>query len=350
MSHINNLTALRWIAASLVMYGHAFIFLGLPEPRFLGWVSLGPLGVYVFFGISGYLVAQSWESDPNVWRFLQRRALRIFPGLIVCTFLTVLILGPLLTTLPISAYFRSENAWSYFSNIFLYITYHLPGVFGTNTYPGAVNGSLWSLPAEFAMYILLALVGVSLASTSGWVFTGLAIMLASKFWAMEAAEQLVVYRTDLRGVLICGSYFWVGVIFFKYRIARFFNATYILGCVAAWLSLSRWPEVFVIASWFALPFLTLAFGLACDPWLARMSRFDYSYGIYIYAFPIQQAIVSFWPQLPIGYLLASSALATLVLASLSWHWIEHPALRLKPKRARSLAQNELFAAPGHRVG
>ena len=58
--HHNNLTALRWFAAGLVLYGHAFVFLGLPEPLFLQWVPMGPLGVYIFFAISGYLVAQSW--------------------------------------------------------------------------------------------------------------------------------------------------------------------------------------------------------------------------------------------------------------------------------------------------
>ena len=66
----NNLTALRWFAACLVLYGHAFVFLGLPEPLFLQWVPLGPLGVYIFFAISGFLVAQSWQRDPSVTRFL----------------------------------------------------------------------------------------------------------------------------------------------------------------------------------------------------------------------------------------------------------------------------------------
>ena len=81
--HHNNLTALRWFAAGLVLYGHAFVFLGLPEPLFLQWASMGPLGVYIFFAISGYLVAQSWQRDPSLPRFLAKRILRIFPGLLV---------------------------------------------------------------------------------------------------------------------------------------------------------------------------------------------------------------------------------------------------------------------------
>ena len=69
MNLTNNLTALRWLVASMVLYGHFFVFLGLPEPVLMGWASLGPLGVFIFFVIGGYLVTQSWESDPNPIRF-----------------------------------------------------------------------------------------------------------------------------------------------------------------------------------------------------------------------------------------------------------------------------------------
>ena len=102
--HHNNLTALRWFAACLVLYGHAHALLGLPEVLFLDIVPMGLLGVYIFFAISGYLVAQSWTRDPHVLRFLARRSLRIFPGLVVCTLLSVLVLGPLLTTLDANTY------------------------------------------------------------------------------------------------------------------------------------------------------------------------------------------------------------------------------------------------------
>ena len=148
-AHQNNLTALRWLAASLVLYGHAFVFLGLPEPLFLQWVPMGPLGVYIFFAISGYLVAQSWQRDPSVLRFLAKRALRIFPGLLACTLISVVVLGPWLTTLDMATYWRNEHTRGYFANVWLYMTYHLPGVFAQNKLPHAVNGSLWSLPVEF---------------------------------------------------------------------------------------------------------------------------------------------------------------------------------------------------------
>lgn len=340
MSHHNNLTALRWLAAGLVLYGHSFVFLGLPEPRFMGWVSLGPLGVYIFFAISGFLVAQSWGSDPHPVRFLLRRILRIFPGLIVCTVLSVFVLGPFLTSLPLSNYFFHIHTREYFTNIALYITYYLPGVFETNRIANAVNGSLWSLPVEFSMYLVLALFGILRIPRIGWLAAALGLMTLSKFWAMQWPDQLIAYRTDVRQVVICGVYFWVGAAFFSYKISKMFSTTSIFGAVIIWLSLSRWPEFFVMASWVILPFLALAFGLASSPWLSRLAKYDYSYGIYIYAFPIQQTVAKFWPHMPIGLYLATTGVSTLVLAALSWHWIESPALKLKPVRPRNIVLNE----------
>lgn len=340
MSHRNNLTALRWLAAGLVLYGHSFVFLGLPEPRFMGWVPLGPLGVYIFFAISGYLVAQSWNSDPNLFRFLQRRALRIFPGLIVCTVLTVVVLGPLMTDLRLVDYFKSPYTRGYFTNIALYITYYLPGVFETNHYPRAVNGSLWTLPAEFSMYLALALFGFTRIPRIGWLAAALGLMVLTKFWAGQSPDPLVVYGTDVRQVVLCGVYFWVGAAFFRYKGSRIFSTTSIFAAVIIWLSLSRWPEIFVVASWVMLPFLALAFGLASSPWLSRLASYDYSYGIYIYAFPIQQTVAKFWPQMPIGLYLAITGAGTVVLAALSWHWIESSALKLKPIRPRNIVLTE----------
>jgi peptidoglycan/LPS O-acetylase OafA/YrhL len=117
----NNLNALRLLAAGLVLYGHSFVFLGLREPVFMSSMPLGPLGAYIFFTISGYLVTQRWQQDPHTGRFFVRRTLRIFPGLFVCTLLSVLVLCPLVTTLPVRQYFSNPTAWKYLSNLFLYI-------------------------------------------------------------------------------------------------------------------------------------------------------------------------------------------------------------------------------------
>lgn len=339
--HHNNLTALRWFAAGLVLYGHAFVFLGLPEPLFLQWVPMGPLGVYIFFAISGYLVAQSWERDPHVLRFLAKRALRIFPGLAVCTLLSVLVLGPLLTTLDAGTYWRNEHTRGYLTNMALYITYHLPGVFANNRLPHAVNGSLWSLPVEFFMYLLLALLGLLAAAFKtvsnlllAWAVGVMALvfMLLAALWAGTTTEALVMYRTDLRQVPMCGVYFLVGASLFCFKLNKYFTLSNVLLALVLWLCLGVQPHWFAMAAWVVLPFVVLAFGLARQPWLVRMHARDYSYGIYIYAFPVQQTLVSFWPQMALPAYLLSTLVITVALAALSWHFVEKPALKLKPFR------------------
>jgi peptidoglycan/LPS O-acetylase OafA/YrhL len=339
--HHNNLTALRWFAAGLVLYGHAFVFLGLPEPLFLQWVPMGPLGVYIFFAISGYLVAQSWERDPHVLRFLAKRALRIFPGLAVCTLLSVLVLGPLLTTLDAGTYWRNEHTRGYLTNMALYITYHLPGVFANNRLPHAVNGSLWSLPVEFFMYLLLAFLGLLAAAFKAvsnrllaWTLGVMALvfMLLAALWAGTTTEALVIYRTDLRQVPMCGVYFLVGACLFCFKLNKYFTLSNVLLALVLWLCLGVQPHWFAMAAWVVLPFVVLAFGLARQPWLVRMHARDYSYGIYIYAFPVQQTLVSFWPEMALPAYLLSTLVITVALAALSWHFVEKPALKLKPFR------------------
>lgn len=330
----NNLNIVRLIAAFLVLYGHSFVFLGLREPLFLSWTPLGPLGVFIFFTISGYLITESWDRDPHLGRFFARRALRIFPGLAICIVLAIFILGPMLTTLSLKDYFKSDYTWGYLRNIALYITYYLPEVFETNRVPNAVNGSLWTLPVEFFMYIIVAVIGFMRGNR--WVYLGLALSFAliSFFWAQRAEQMLVVYATDLRQIFMCGIYFWVGAVFYKFDIKKHLSLSVTVLAVIALLCLEGVP-VLAVAAWVLVPIITLAFGFAYSPLLNRLvATGDYSYGIYIYAFPIQQSIIYLYPNIPISFYLLVCSLLTLSCAILSWHLIESRALALKPRKPR----------------
>lgn len=329
----NNLNMIRLMAASLVLYGHSFVFLGLREPLFLSWLPLGALGVNIFFIISGYLITQSWDRDPNLLRFFARRALRIFPGLVVCILLSVLVLGPVLTTLPLKDYFDSQFTWGYLRNITLYIVYYLPGVFETNRVPNAVNGSLWSLPVEFLMYIVVAIVGFLRGNR--WAFAALAVTSAviTIFWAQRASQAVVVYASDLRQVFLCGTYFWVGAVFYKFELKRFFSLSVVTLAYICMISME--PQVLSVFTWLLLPTVVLAFGLSHSPslnWLTPSG--DYSYGIYIYAYPIQQAVVSLYPNMPLRLYLPICFALALVCAIFSWHLVERTALALKPRNPR----------------
>src|SRR4029079_15870582 len=82
----------------------------------------------------------------------------------------------------------------------------------------------------------------------------------------------------------------------------------------------------------ALSYSTLV--VAALPWpvLTHWGRFgDFSYGMYLFAFPVQQAIVHFaGPQLPLAANIALCLAITLVLAAPSSHLVERTTLDLKP--------------------
>jgi peptidoglycan/LPS O-acetylase OafA/YrhL len=331
----NNLDIVRFAAAVMVLYSHSFDLLGLRSPLFLSWLPLGPLGVYIFFTISGYLVSESWDRDSNLLRFFHRRLLRILPGLVVCTLLTVFVLGPLLTSLSLKDYLANPHTSRYLQNIALNISYYLPGVFEHNRIPNAVNGSIWSLPVEFLMYIVVAFAGV--LHGGRWLMASLAITsaLVSLLWAQVSQDMLVVYNFDLRQAFLCGTYFWVGACIQKFDLKRYLTLSVGMLALLAMLSLEPWTKYLSWASWVLLPIVVLSFGFAYSPLLKRLtSTGDYSYGIYIYAFPVQQTVAYLWPNISIGPYILICLVVTLVFAVMSWHLVEHRALLLKPRNPK----------------
>ena len=160
----NNLDLLRFIAASMVFLSHGITLHGggYPFGPFLGHTyTLASLAVAMFFVISGFLVTASWCRQPHILTYLQHRALRIFPALVISVLLTIAVLGPLITSLPLREYLEHPDAIRYLRNIVLYPgNKTLPGVF-ENNHTIIVNGSLWTLAVEFCMYILVILLGIT---------------------------------------------------------------------------------------------------------------------------------------------------------------------------------------------
>ena len=139
----NNFDFVRLVAASMVLYSHHFILAGRPpEPTVFGITSFGHFAVIMFFSLSGYLVTQSWQSDPHIFRFAMRRILRIWPALTAVVAFCALILGPMVTSAPLPEYFESSGTWNYFLNLTMTAVFYLPGVFEHNFYAFSVNGSL----------------------------------------------------------------------------------------------------------------------------------------------------------------------------------------------------------------
>ncbi|MDR2325127.1 MAG: acyltransferase [Acidovorax sp.] len=330
LQHNNNFDFLRTVAATLVLFSHQFSLLGLPDPRILPRISLGHLAVCIFFVISGFLVTQSWERDPNALRFAKRRILRVWPGLIAVTVLSALVLGPLVTSLPAYDYFRADGTLAYFKTLLLNIKYKLPGVFTENPYPNAVNGSLWTIPLEVRWYIVILIAGVIGA-------------LKIRVLALIALMTLAVYYLGIYGAETnpnpkyfqeLGLFMLYGACLHLYRekwARRPLVFLLVIACAALTAVALGHPFV---GLWLALPYMVIAFGTASTPVLRRFGRFgDLSYGIYIYAFPVQQTIIWWLGPQPFAVLLSVSIVIVVAMAYASWHLIESPALRLKPSRA-----------------
>jgi peptidoglycan/LPS O-acetylase OafA/YrhL len=342
---VNNFDLLRLFAALLVFWFHALAFTGHLQPPLFSWVAPGPLGVYIFFLISGYLVSKSWASDPHPLRFLARRALRIFPALAVLVVLTALVLGPLLSRLSPHDYFNHPFFPQYFYNIVLLPRYPLPGVFEHQAIPNVVNGSLWSLPVEFTLYLALLALGVVRAPRGLLVVLLVAGMWFTLSWSLVRDHPVVVYGMVLQDVVEYGVYFLLGACVSRFGLERWLGVTSLCGAVVAMMAAEPWPLVSRAVSWVAFPCVFLTFGLATSVAARALARLgDYSYGVYIYAFPVQQAVLQLFPSLSIPtYVLCSLAL-TLMLAAASWHLVEQRALRWKPRKTQSEAPRRVADA------
>ena len=339
MNRSNNFDAVRILAALAVMVSHQYALTGRPEPVVRGADTLGGLGVLVFFTISGYLVAQSWASDPNLWRFTARRLLRIWPGYAVALLLAMFVLGPAVSTLDWAAYLAHPHFERYLQNFWFDLFDQLPLQFTGNAMPYAINGSLWTIPLELGCYAMLAALGLLgvlraprwLAAATG---LGMAAFTLSGGTNGLLAEHFGVASTPVY-LTWFGLYFFAGASlqrlgWLREPLRRWRVAAWALGLGVASLLLTNSAH---LALWLALPAGVLAVGLSSWPLLRAAGRFgDLSYGLYIYAFPVQQTML--W--LTRGRLdpLASLLLAagvTAVLAFLSWHLVEKWALGLKPR-------------------
>lgn len=334
----NNLNLLRLVAALMVLYAHSFDFYGNTPAGFLGLASYGSLGIKIFFVISGYLIVKSWDFDPSWISFLIKRGLRIFPALIVVVLLSALILGPIFTTLTIKEYFTHPQLKSYLSNIILYPEFYLPGVLETARVPNAVNGSLWSLPVEFTMYLIVMMLG--LLFKAGKYFYAVVTCLFAVvviFWCWRGAPLIVYYGTDIRNIFLVGIYFMFGACYAKWGMDRWFSLSGVCVLVLVTIMLAPYASVSKVLLWISLPYVVLAYGLSRS-WLgAFVNKLgDCSYGVYIYAFPVQQFVLLAIPNISYPIYLLSTVIISLLLGYSSWHLVEKRFLRFKPKKATAV--------------
>ena len=321
---------MRIVAATCVLVGHQFALTGQREPDFLHLYSVGTAAVLVFFSLSGYLVTKSWYNDSHVLRFAARRALRVWPALVVAVLFVALVVGPLVTVVPLRAYFSHPVFLDYFHTLHLKVRYVLPGVFETNPHALSVNGSLWTIPLEVRCYLVIAVLGVLGAMKKRSIL----LLIAAAYFAWYIYKSspdihvAVHYRRDLSTYFVAGAVWYCLEDAWKKRPLLFLGL--VLSAATA-VHLAGWRYTALLI---ALPYVVVWFGSASTPFVRRAGRWgDPSYGLYLFAFPIQQSVIFYaYPRMEFIYTLIAALALTATMAYISWHWIEKPVLRLKPSR------------------
>jgi peptidoglycan/LPS O-acetylase OafA/YrhL len=331
----NAFDSIRLIAALSVIVSHAFPLTGEQQDP-LQWLSggeasIGHMAVCVFFLISGYLIPASLDRG-SLARFASKRGLRIMPGLVAAVLICAFILGPLVTTLALPDYLAATGTWKFLGNmVFLPVGFALPGVFESNP-TFEVNGSLWSLRYEVACYVMVPL-------TFAFLRWRLAAVAACWLASLMLAELIDVTR---------GSIYHHAGLFFT--LFRYFGSGMLLYLLADRVPMrASWAWAGCAASVLSVPTplfgaVTATLGAYALIYFAHhapsglrhlTARGDISYGVYVYAFPIQQLLV------PLSLSVAASgavaawlvntalALPLAVLAgAASWLWVEKPFMAL----------------------
>ncbi len=330
----DNYLPLRHLAALMVIYGHSYALArqvtGQSDiiAKLMPGFYAGNLAVYLFFAISGYLVTLSLLRHPGLWRYVRNRVLRVYPAYFVCLLVCVFAIGLAFTNLPAAEYLGAEGTWRYLLRNLQPITlaWHLPGVFENNPYPKVVNGTLWSLGLEVRWYFYLGLLAALTVVRRRWLFTVVALAVIGyggwEWWngKPDANEYRALSQTYLIAAL-CAHW--------RHRISASHAtmASFAIAAIVLHGSRGFGPAAVAAAIYFTF---WAAYRLPAMRW---PGGHDYSYGLFLYGFPVQQSLLALFPALTPLQLLPLSAACAFALAVLSWRLVERPALRFKPSHA-----------------
>ncbi len=333
----NNFFLIRIIAAFTVLFVHSHS-LATTEPYHdfltpLGFKT-GAVAVHIFFFTSGFFITGSLISRNNIIDFAWARFMRIYPALWFMLFVTVGFIGLFVGTLPAGEFFSSPMTHEFVvrcATLVNGIRYQLPGAFETTPYRIAVNGSLWTMPIEWRMYEYLAGAWMLFVFKPSWRLRAFRYGFPLATIALMATAFNTFNLHDLRDDGQIGiAEFFAGTTLYLWRdrfglsrtrLALLFGAV----CLAA---LNR--QAFFIVYLLVLGPITLNLAYLFGGWIRNFNRLgDYSYGVYIYAFPVQQCLAALIPGISVNRMNVYASLVTLTLAVISWHLVEKPALDRK---------------------
>jgi peptidoglycan/LPS O-acetylase OafA/YrhL len=326
----NNLNLIRLLAALSVIYGHSYFITKTPGSDLLlatvGQRFIGGVAVDVFFVISGFLVTASALNRKNVFSFLLARGLRIYPALIVCVCLTVFVLGPIISTSPVYWSQETLNYLLYNCSLVINYTLYLPGVF-ENLPDKSINGPIWSILIELRLYVATAFLYMVGVLSRRRLFNFLYFFLVAVFYLRPDIKIpfLVPWDSDFhRGLVML---YFTGA--FYYLNAKYIPLNpWILLVLFFILAFGHGTPKYFVGYYLFLPyFVMMAAFMPGLEWYNRVG--DYSYGVYLYGWPVAQMLLWFKPSMGAIENSIFACEFSLVLAILSWHLVEKRMLSLK---------------------
>ncbi|WP_083901162.1 acyltransferase [Azospirillum sp. B4] len=312
------------LAISVILWHAIHVCHGLEAENWFWSGPFRPLVYFIvpgFFALSGFLVASSFYRNDLI-SFATLRFIRIYPALVFEVLLSALIIGPAVTVLSLDEYFSDSTFYKYFFNSIGWIHYHLPGTFADIPAGNVVNTQLWTIPYELESYLLIFLFGLFglRRRPAGFLLAALAanaalILLTCTVGPLPAIEA----RPPGRMLVLC---FIFGAALFLLRDRIPVSLPAFLAATALYSALIFHPAGIYLAPFF-VAYSTVYLGLlnVRIPVLGGLSK--YSYGIYLYGFPIQQVVAHAFPDRRDWWFNAGvSLILTLIPAALSWHLLE----------------------------
>lgn len=334
----NRFTPIRLGLASAVLIEHAVIVTqgpAQPAPMTINTWSLSYAAVNAFFILSGFLIADSLEHRRDPFTYAASRFARLMPALAALSLIAVVGIGPFVTSLDPAAYWASLQTWTFPLQVlaFLNTSQGPAGIFSTNPWAGEFSAPLWTLRYEVIAYAAAALLFFTPLPWSRravlvyLLIAGVAYMALRYLW--PEAPGLILASARL------GSAFLIGMAVYLWRDRLPVAAWIGLAALPVWLALGATPTAelamnVVIASvlfWVAFARLGLPTGRALPDW---------SYGIYIWHYPVMQIVVHAYPAASPWLIFAIAAPVTAMIAALSWRFIEKPALGRKTRIGQAL--------------
>ena len=336
-TRLNNLNMIRLIAAISVTFGHSFAMINGPHVELFGFLTSGAFGFYavaVFFGLSGFLITQSYFRNPNWKVFLRARILRLAPGFFFANLITALLIIYVVKHDSIFNYLKEFIIYTIGGVIFM-LSHSFPDVF-KHLHHNSANGSMWTLTYEFRMYVVVLILGMIGLLKNRRAFAAFAAFL----FILSIIQLDVLYVPLFKLLFKIGghenTYTSLPLCFGLGMLAYLFTDKLKISVPIATAVLIA---TFFTENWFlkavAWVYFSLSFGYDPKYYLSKLNfKNDISYGIYILSWPIQQCVIHLkWATSPLEVFFISMAFI-IPLSIISWKFVEEPCLKWKKAAAR----------------